>query len=137
MLRIGWIFIIMSIMLNAEKFVLVTHSDSPINTLTQVQVRMIYLKKKRFWGDVKLVALNLPPQDPLRKTFEHEILDMSSAQLDSYWIKQHYKGYRPPYRVESIASMILFIKKVEGAIGYIPLSKLDQDLKVIYEDGEL
>jgi hypothetical protein len=86
---------------------------------------------------VKLVALNLPPQDPLRKTFEHEILDMSSAQLDSYWIKQHYKGYRPPYRVESIASMILFIKKVEGAIGYIPLSKLDQDLKVIYEDGEL
>lgn len=137
MLRIGWIVIIMSIMLNAEKFVLVTHADSPINTLTQAQVRMIYLKKKRFSGDVKLVALNLPPQDLLRKTFENEILKMNSTQLDSYWIKQHYRGYRPPYRVESIESMILFIKKVEGAIGYIPVSKVDKDLKVIYRDGEL
>ena len=137
MFRIGWIFIIMSIMLNAEKFVLVTHADSPINTLTQAQVRMIYLKKKRFWGEMKLVALNLPPQDLLRKTFENEILKMNSTQLDSYWIKQHYRGYRPPYRVESIESMILFIKKVEGAIGYIPVSKVDKDLKVIYRDGEL
>ncbi|MGB5507061.1 MAG: hypothetical protein WBM70_10295 [Sulfurovum sp.] len=137
MFRIGWIFIIMSIMLNAEKFVLVTHADSPINTLTQAQVRMIYLKKKRFWGEIKLVALNLPPQDLLRKTFENEILKMNSTQLDSYWIKQHYRGYRPPYRVESIESMILFIKKVEGAIGYIPVSKVDKDLKVIYRDGEL
>ena len=124
-------------MLNAEKFVLVTHADSPINTLTQAQVRMIYLKKKRFWGEIKLVALNLPPQDLLRKTFENEILKMNSTQLDSYWIKQHYRGYRPPYRVESIESMILFIKKVEGAIGYIPVSKVDKDLKVIYRDGEL
>ena len=33
--------------------------------------------------------------------------------------------------------MILFIKKVEGAIGYIPVSKVDKDLKVIYGDGEL
>lgn len=137
MFRIGWIFIIMSIMLNADKFVLVTHADSPINTLTQAQVRMIYLKKKRFWGEIKLVALNLPPQDLLRKTFENEILKMNSTQLDSYWIKQHYRGYRPPYRVESIESMILFIKKVEGAIGYIPVSKVDKDLKVIYRDGEL
>ena len=137
MFRIGWIFITISIMLNAEKLVLVTHSGSPINKLTQVQVRMIYLKKKRFWSEMKLVALNLPPQNLLRKTFEHEIINMNSTQLDNYWIKQHYKGYRPPYRVESVESMILFIKKVEGAIGYIPISKVDQDLKVIYEDGEL
>lgn len=124
-------------MLCAEKLVLVTHPKSPIDKLTQAQVRMIYLKKRRFWGEMKLVALNLPPQNSLRKTFEHQILKMNSVQLDSYWIKQHYKGYRPPYRVESVDSMILFIKKVEGAIGYIPISKVDQNLKVIYRDGEL
>lgn len=137
MLRIGWILIIITITLSAEKFVLVAHAKSPIDKLTQAQVRMIYLKKRRFWGEMKLVALNLPPQNFLRKTFENEMLNMNSSQLDSYWIKQHYKGYRPPYRVETVESMILFIKKVEGAIGYIPISKVDKDLKVIYEDGEL
>lgn len=126
----------MSMILNAEKFVLVTHLKSPINTLTASEARMIYLKKRRFWDDVKLVAINLPPQNSLRKHFENQILKMNSSQLDNYWIKQHYRGQRPPYRVESVESMILFIKKVEGAIGYIPVSKVDQDLKVIYEDGE-
>lgn len=137
MFRMGTIFIILSILLNADKFVLVTDSKSPIDKLTHEQVRMIYLKKRRFWGEMKLVALNLPPQNFLRKTFENEMLNMNSAQLDSYWMKQHYKGNRPPYRVETVDSMILFIKKVQGAIGYIPKSKLDKDLKVIYEDGEL
>ena len=124
-------------MLNAEKFALVTQSQSPIYRLTKKDVRMIYLKKRRFWDDMKLVALNLPPQNSLRKSFENNILNMDAEQLDKYWIKEHYKGYRPPYRVESVDSMILFIKKVEGAIGYIPIDKLDNDLKVIYEAGEL
>ena len=137
MFRIGLICIMLSIFLNAEKFVLVTQSQSPIHMLTKSEVRMIYLKKRRLWGELKLVALNLPPQNILRKTFENNILNMNAAQLDNYWIKEHYKGYRPPYRVETVESMILFIKKVEGALGYIPSSKVDQDLKVIYEVGEL
>jgi len=123
--------------LSAEKFVLVTNSKSPISKLTQTEIRMFYLKKRRFWGEMKLVTLNLPPQNHLRKHFEHEILNMNAAQLDTYWIKQHYMGYRPPYRVESVESMILFIKKVEGAIGYIPVNKVDTGLKIIYDDGEL
>ena len=126
----------LSIFLNAEKFVLVTQSQSPIHMLTKSEVRMIYLKKRRLWGELKLVALNLPPQNILRKTFENNILNMNAVQLDNYWIKEHYKGYRPPYRVETVESMILFIKKVEGALGYIPSSKVDKDLKVIYEVGE-
>ena len=62
---------------------------------------------------------------------------MSAQKLKNYWIKQHYKGHRPPYRVESVKSMILFIKKVKGAIGYIPLSKVDKSIKIIYEDNIL
>ena len=137
MFRIGLICIILSLVLNADKFVLVTQSQSPIHRLTKDEVRMIYLKKRRFWGEMKLVALNLPPQNILRKTFENNILNMNAAQLDNYWMKEHYKGYRPPYRVETVESMILFIKKVEGAIGYIPMARVDKDLKVIYEVGEL
>jgi ABC-type phosphate transport system substrate-binding protein len=137
MLRLVWIFIAASISLYAEQLVVIAHPKSPIDTLTKSQVRMIYLKKSRFWGDIKLVALNLPPTSSLRKTFENEVLNMSNSQIDSYWIREHYKGHRPPYRVESVESMLLFVKKVEGAIGYIPVSKIDTGVKVIYEEGEL
>jgi ABC-type phosphate transport system substrate-binding protein len=137
MLRLVWIFIAASISLYAEQLVVIAHPKSPIDTLTKSQVRMIYLKKSRFWGDIKLVALNLPPTSSLRKTFENEVLNMSNSQIDSYWIREHYKGHRPHNRVESVESMLLFVKKVEGAIGYIPVSKIDTGVKVIYEEGEL
>lgn len=133
MIRIGWMIITIMFSLHAEPFVLITHPQSPIDTLSQSQARMIYLKKRRFWGDTKLIALNLPPKNPLRQTFEHEILKMNEAQLDGYWIRAHYKGQRPPYRVESLKSMLLFVKKVKGAVGYIPASQVDAGVKVIYE----
>ncbi|WP_373030886.1 hypothetical protein [Sulfurovum sp.] len=137
MLRLVWIFIAASICLSAEKFVVITHPNNPIDTLTKSQLRMIYLKKSRFWGDTKLVALNLPPTSNLRLTFENEVLKMSYNELDNYWVREHYKGHRPPYRVESVESMLLFVKKVEGAIGYIPVSKIDTGVKVIYEEDQL
>ena len=135
MLRIGWIIIVTMLSLRAEPLVLITHPQSPIQSLTQSQVRMIYLKKRRFWGDIKLIALNLPPTNDLRQTFEHETLKMNATQLDEYWINAHYKGQRPPYRVESLKSMLLFVKKVKGAIGYIPKSKVESGIKVIYEES--
>ena len=51
-------------------------------------------------------------------------------------MKQHYQGHRPPYRVESVKSMILFVKKVKGAIGYIPQSQVNKEVKVIYRFHE-
>jgi len=133
MLRIGWMTIITMLSLAAEPYVVITHPQSAIDTLSKSQLRMIYLKKRRFWNDTKLVALNLPPKHMLRQTFEEDILQMNHSQLDDYWIREHYKGHRPPYRVESLKSMLLFVKKVKGAIGYIPASKVDAGVKVIYE----
>ncbi len=135
MLRIGWMTVMTMLSLVAEPYVVITHPQSAIDTLSQSQVRMIYLKKRRFWNDIKLVALNLPPKHMLRQTFEEDILKMNHSQLDDYWIKEHYKGHRPPYRVESLKSMLLFVKKVKGAIGYIPVSKIDAGVKVIYESS--
>jgi hypothetical protein len=100
--------------------------------VTKEELAKIYLKKRRFWKETKLLPLNLPPNNDYREKFEKVILGMQSEKLDAYWMKQHYQGHRPPYRVESVKSMILFVKKVKGAIGYIPESWLDKDLKIIY-----
>lgn len=136
MFRIILIFIFSLLALSAESFVVITHPSSPIEKLTKSQLKAIYLKQRRFWGDTKLTTLNLPPEDHLRKAFENNVLKMDQDQLDSYWMKQHYKGHRPPYRVESVKSMIMFVKKVEGAIGYIPQSAVTDEIKVIYKGSK-
>ncbi len=121
--------------LMAEPFVIVTHPSSPIERLSTEQAKAIYLKKRRFWKETKLTVLSLPPEAPLRGEFEQEILHMTPQELENYWMAQHYKGVRPPYRVESIQSMLLFVTKVEGAVGYLPKSAVTKDVKVIYESA--
>ncbi|MDM5271584.1 hypothetical protein PGH07_05305 [Sulfurovum sp. zt1-1] len=136
MFRIICILIFSLLILHGESFVLVTHPKSPIKNLTKSQAKSIYLKERRFWGDTKLTTLNLPPDNPLRKAFESDVLEMTPGELDSYWMKQHYRGHRPPYRVESVQSILMFVKKVEGAIGYIPQRAVTDDVKVIYKGNK-
>jgi len=118
--------------LQADGIVVVTDRSSTMEKLSAEQVRMIFLKKRRFWKSDKLHPLNLAPSDPLRLLFEKEVLHMSRAKLDAYWTTEHYKGVRPPYSLASVKSTILYIKKVKGSIGYIPADSVNAGLKILY-----
>jgi len=133
MLRVYLIMLLLFVTLSAEKFVLITNRENPIKSLNKEEIKQIYLKKRRFWGETKLTTLNLPPSSTLRQDFERDILGMRAKELENYWMRQHYKGQRPPYRLKSPQSVLMFVKKVKGAIGYIPLSLLDKDVRVIYK----
>ena len=117
----------------AEDILVITNLESDISTLKKDELRKIYLKKRRLWKETKLFPLNLPPDSIYRKVFEQKILKMPSEALDIYWMKQHYHGHRPPYMLKSVKSIILFVKKVKGAIGYIPQSSADGSVKTIYK----
>jgi len=136
MKNIGILFMILSLILWADNFVVIANRENIITTVTREQLKRIYLKKRRFWGESKLIALNLPADNSLRKSFEYNILRMNHSQLENYWLKQHYKGQRPPYQLKSVKSVILFVKRVKGAIGYIPASLLDKDVKIIYKSSK-
>ena len=134
-MRIFLILMGVIIGLIAEDFVVIANKNSPITTIGKSELKSIYLKKRRFWNETKLVALNLPPNNTLRQNFEKDILEMNPSQLETYWMKQHYSGHRPPYRLKSMKSVLLFVKKVKGAIGYIPYSLVSKDVKIIYRSS--
>jgi ABC-type phosphate transport system substrate-binding protein len=136
MLRVFFFLFLFIPLLHAENILVITNVSNSMEHVTKEELRKIYLKKRRFWKETKLNPLNLPPNDQHRQNFEKDILTMSAEKLDTYWMKQHYRGHRPPYRVESVKSMILFVKKVQGAIGYIPESQLVKGVKIIYRFQE-
>ncbi len=136
MLRTGLILAFLLLSLTADQFVLITHKNSTINALSQKEIQDIYLKKRRFYHSMKLVPLNLPSDHYLRQNFESETLQMNREQLQTYWVRQHYLGHRPPHMLKSIESVLLFVQEVEGAIGYIPEDRLNEHIKVIYQVKE-
>ncbi|WP_353662251.1 hypothetical protein [Hydrogenimonas sp. SS33] len=126
------LLLLFAVSVAAEELLVVTNPANDIGPLDAAQLRQIYLGKRRYWKTLKLFPINLPPANPLRKRFEREVLHMTPSALDAYWMKEHYLGHRPPYRVESVESVIRFVRKLKGAIGYIPKHRLSGNLKVIY-----
>jgi len=116
----------------AENIAVVVGEKSPIEDLDRTQIRAIFLKKHIFVNGTALKPINLAPSSPLRKAFEAKVLQMDSKRLERYWIREHYRGHRPPYRVDSIRAMVQFVTKVPGAIGYLPQNKVTKRMKVLY-----
>nr|MDA3908334.1 hypothetical protein [Sulfurimonas sp.] len=69
----------------------------------------------------------------MRDEFEKRVLKISRAKLSNYWVKQHFQGVRPPIVQSSNSSMKLFVKNVNGSIGYIPKSLIDAELRILFE----
>ncbi len=118
-----------------ESLVVIANKNFPLDTLSNEQVKQIYLRKIRFIDTVLMIPLNYAPTDPLRQEFERSVMKMSPQKLKRYWMKKHYQGVRPPLTQNSSTSALLFVKKVDGAIAYIPQKVLGDhthDIIILY-----
>ncbi|MFA7500475.1 hypothetical protein [Sulfurimonas sp.] len=94
------------------------------------------MKKIALIDNLNAVPVNLSALDSIREKFENRLVEMDFERLKSYWTKEHYLGKRPPITMQSQESVIAFVKKVEGAIGYINAKNLDDSVKVLYRWSE-
>jgi len=131
--KIIYILIISTVFLQASKYAIVVSQKSTLSELTPKQVKDLFLMKRHFIHTRKLIPVNATSSLTLRKAFDNKILKMQGERLNEYWIKKHFQGITPPPTQSSEKSIKLFVKNVEGAIGYLPLNQIDNDLKVLYE----
>ena len=127
------ILIFFSFFLHASQYAIVINQNSSVSQLNIKQIKDLFLKKRHFMGATQIIPVNITSTFALRKTFENKVLHIQGERLNQYWIKKHFQGISPPLTQSSEKSMKLFIKNVDGAIGYLPISQLDKDLKVLYE----
>ena len=127
-----FLILLQAIVFGAE-YAVITKKDATIGTLSPTEIKNIFIMKKHFFKTTKLVPVNMPSSTKIRNYFETRVLHTNRHKLNHYWVKKHFQGIRPPVVQSSVLAMKLFVKNVTGAIGYIPLSELDADLKVIYE----
>ncbi len=131
-----FILILFSSFVFAKILVIAASKDFFVNSLTKEEIISIYLEKRRIKGH-KIVAVNFPPNHPLREVFEAKILKKRKKWLERYWLNAHYHGHRPPKVFKSKKAVILFVKRFSNAICY--LYKEDakkQGLKILYESDD-
>ncbi len=125
-----YIFLICSFSFG-EEIVIIGNKNIPVDTLSYHQVKMIYLKKKLFIKDVRVIPVNLSPFNPLRKLFNKYVLKMDNERLTLYWNRMYFKGIDPPVVLSSQKAVVKFVSKVKGAIGYVSPKYVNDNVKVL------
>ena len=122
----------MPVSLGADYAVVVAQNSS-ITMMELDKIRDVFLKRRSFEGGIKLIPVNPLGSDPVRLQFEMSVLGMERDEIDRFWTTSHFQGVSPPTTQASLTSIKRFVERVEGAIGYMPINMVDDQVRVLHE----
>ncbi|MDA8382906.1 MAG: hypothetical protein M0037_07590 [Betaproteobacteria bacterium] len=116
-----------------EDTIAVIVGDAPPHiALDRSTLADIFLKRIEVDNDGKaIVPLNLSSTNPLRIAFSLALFGKGPQGLQRYWTERYFQGVSPPYTVASQESMLRFVARTPGAIGYVAACRADARTKVV------
>ncbi len=120
----------------AQAIAIVVDRDNPLNDIGVEALRSLFLGKRREWPDgTRAVPVDLESGGPHR-AFCSTVLRMSEADYERYWVDEKVRGAGTGPRPLSSSSMVVrLVARVRGAVGYVPLSRIDGSVKVLSVGG--
>jgi ABC-type phosphate transport system substrate-binding protein len=102
-------------------FRVIVHPSNPLEAAERSFVADAFLKKVTRWNDSEPIrAVDLRPENPARRRFSEEVLKRSVGAVRSFWQQRIFSGRDvPPPELESDESVVAFVAKYPGAIGYV------------------
>jgi ABC-type phosphate transport system substrate-binding protein len=118
---------------NAQAFKVIVNISNSSNALSTKEISDLFLKKKTKWSDGKQVLpVDLSASSQVRSGFSQQIHGKSTAAVRNYWQQAVFAGTATaPSEKASDAEVIEFVKKNEGAIGYVSASANTAGVKTI------
>jgi hypothetical protein len=113
--------------------------NSKLTNISRDDLRRVFQSERLTDPDGnRLIALNHPPKTVDRVGFDQAVLGMDAEAVGRFWIDRKIRGGSgPPRTVESLATLRRVVEKLPGAIGYIRLAQLTNEVRVIRVDGKL
>ncbi len=120
--------------LNARDILVIANRDFPIEKISANKLKMIFLNKKHYIKQIKILPINYSLDNQLRCCFEKIILKKSRRSLQHYWLDAHYHGRRPPKVVKSKKALLEYLQNIPGSVGYVDSNiKLDKKYKILFK----
>ena len=123
-----------------EAVAIVVHPQVAVDDLSLAQLKSIFLAEQQHWQDrswiTLLVRAAIAPERDLVLT---EIYGMSEDRYRQYWIAKMFRSEvaSGPKIVFSTDMLRDLVTVIPGSIGFVPVSGVGPDLKVIRIDGKL
>ena len=120
----------------AQVIAIVVDRDNPRSDIGVEELRSLFLGKRGEWPDgTRAVPVDLE-SGASHHAFCAAVLRMSEAEYERYWVDQRVRGAGTGPRSLSAASLVIrLVARVRGAVGYVPLSRVDGTVKVLTVGG--
>lgn len=114
------VFVCMTVNAGSNQVIIIANPTLAINSINESELSRIYLLRQTSWADGSpIIALNREANNPTRELFTTQVLKQTATALASHWQQMHFKGKIPPLVQESDQAVLVFVEKVQGAIGYV------------------
>lgn len=123
-----------------NSYAVVVHRSTPVDELSLVQLRQIYLGEQQFWSGSERIALLLHAPGTRERAVALRLLyRMSESEFRRYWIARTFRhdAVTGPKIVSSTALAKKLVARIPGAIAVVPASEADVTVKVLRVDGRL
>jgi hypothetical protein len=119
------------------RFALIVAKDSPISDLAFYDLRRLYQGEAINANGRRLTPLNFPTKTENRQRFDQAVLGLAPDAVSRYWIDRRIRGQSgPPKSIDSADLMQRVVARLDGGIGYVRLSEVRPDVKVLRIDGK-
>lgn len=118
----------------AGDLVVVGHPKSGVDQLSRTEVVYVFMGRWRVLpSGIPAIPLDLPVDSPERADFYRLLVNKSPAEINAYWSRLLFSGGSRPPRPVTGDELIGLIAATPGALGYLPRSKVDGRVKVVFD----
>ncbi len=106
---------------DSPEFRVIVHPSNPLRSTDREYLADAFLKKVTRWQDGEAIrAVDLRADNQTRRRFSESVLKRSVGAVRSYWQQRIFSGRDvPPPELESDESVVGFVAKFPGAVGYV------------------
>lgn len=119
---------------NAEEDKLAVIANKNIGDfkLTQDQITDIYTLNKQHWNDgTKITVFDYKGNTKSKYKF-YNYIGVPHSSIQRIWLRKQFSGKAmPPKTFRTSKEIIDEVKSTPGAIGYVPLSDVTKDVKIL------
>ncbi len=134
-LIISVILIQFVITVSSAQVVIVVNIDNPINDITVLELKRMYMGDKTYFPNGERVLL--AQHEDLLDTFNNNILGLTKLQFKKHWMSLIFSGKNSiaPKMFNNVKKLNDFVLDNKGAIAILNFADVDKSYKIITIDG--
>ncbi len=119
------------------EMVVIVNKDNPVTAISQTEIEMIYLGKKRQFQDgLTAVPVDIPANNPIRREFFTNILGKAEESYRLYWLRMIFSGKgQPPLTLSGEEEAVRFVSKNKGGIAFVDSGIIGPGVKTVSISG--